>query len=172
MPKYTTGDIRNIALAGTAGAGKTTLVEAMLHNVGQIGRVGRVDDSLERGRAGDELTLADVCRRSGAGREHGRVTDGDDGAGGPDALRIRDDSSGSPIGREVHFGIDRPDHRAETVSLVRFGQQHHWRRWSVGWKAIHAADAQDDPFRSLRARKEREVGQSRQLDDVRRQRLG
>jgi len=44
MPKYTTTDIRNIALAGGAGCGKTTLIEQMLHNAGAIGRVGRVED--------------------------------------------------------------------------------------------------------------------------------
>ena len=44
MPKYTTADIRNVALTGTGGAGKTTLVEQMLHNAGLIGRVGKVED--------------------------------------------------------------------------------------------------------------------------------
>jgi elongation factor G len=44
MPKYTTADIRNIALAGGAGSGKTTLVENILHDAGVIGRVGRVED--------------------------------------------------------------------------------------------------------------------------------
>jgi elongation factor G len=44
MPKYTTADIRNLAIVGSRGAGKTTLVEAMLHEAGVIGRVGRVED--------------------------------------------------------------------------------------------------------------------------------
>jgi len=44
MAKYTTADIRNIALTGRAGGGKTTLVEALLHNAGVIGRAGRVED--------------------------------------------------------------------------------------------------------------------------------
>src|SRR5688572_3646307 len=44
MPKYTTADIRNIAITGGAGSGKTTLVENILHNAGVIGRVGRIED--------------------------------------------------------------------------------------------------------------------------------
>src|SRR5438552_3067678 len=44
MPKYTTADIRNIALTGGAGSGKTTLVENILHNAGVIGRAGKVED--------------------------------------------------------------------------------------------------------------------------------
>ncbi|HMN95441.1 MAG TPA: elongation factor G [Phycisphaerales bacterium] len=44
MPKYTTEDIRNIAVVGGPGTGKTTLVEAMLAAAGAIGRAGRVED--------------------------------------------------------------------------------------------------------------------------------
>ncbi len=43
MAKYTTTDIRNIAMTGAAAVGKTTLVEAMLHAAGEIGSIGTVE---------------------------------------------------------------------------------------------------------------------------------
>jgi len=44
MPAYTTAQIRNIALAGHAHAGKTTLVEALLFKLKLIGRAGTVEE--------------------------------------------------------------------------------------------------------------------------------
>ncbi len=41
---YTTSDIRNIAVTGHAGVGKTTLVEALLAATGTIGRMGSVEE--------------------------------------------------------------------------------------------------------------------------------
>jgi elongation factor G len=42
MPAYTTDDIRNIALVGQAGAGKTSLIEAVLHAAGAVASPGSV----------------------------------------------------------------------------------------------------------------------------------
>ena len=44
MSSHPTGSIRNIALTGHAGAGKTTLVESLLVHSGTITKAGRVED--------------------------------------------------------------------------------------------------------------------------------
>ena len=43
MKQYRTDQIRNIAIIAHSGAGKTSLVEAMLFNGGAIERMGAVD---------------------------------------------------------------------------------------------------------------------------------
>jgi elongation factor G len=53
MKTYETENLRNVAVIGHGGAGKTTLAEAMMFQTGVIGRMGRVD-------AGTTLSDTDV----------------------------------------------------------------------------------------------------------------
>ncbi len=44
MKNYETGQIRNLGVVAHGGAGKTSLVEAMLYNTGVLSRLGRIED--------------------------------------------------------------------------------------------------------------------------------
>jgi elongation factor G len=65
LQSFPSDKVRNVALVGHGGAGKTTLVEALLHRAGTINRLGRVEDGStvsdhdpEEQRRGISLSLA------------------------------------------------------------------------------------------------------------------
>ncbi|MFN8558692.1 MAG: elongation factor G [Dehalococcoidia bacterium] len=60
MKEYATADIRNLAVVSHGGAGKTSLVEAMLFNSGATTRLGRVED----GNTTSDYDPDEIRRRS------------------------------------------------------------------------------------------------------------
>ena len=86
MANYKIEDIRNIVLLGHAGAGKTTLAEAMLHTSGATNRLGSVDDKSSIFDSDDEEHERGHSIDSGIGHvEHkGKVINVIDTPGYPD----------------------------------------------------------------------------------------
>ncbi len=88
MPSYSTGDIRNIVMAGHMGTGKTTLADAMLFASGAVPRQGSVNDGTsfcdfekEEKEHGHSI-FSSVVRFSHGGRQVNIV----DTPGSPDLL--------------------------------------------------------------------------------------
>ena len=59
MNKYTSENIRNIALSGHGGTGKTSVAEAMIFSAGATNRLGSVDE----GNTVSDYTDAEIARK-------------------------------------------------------------------------------------------------------------
>jgi elongation factor G len=117
MPDYSTGDIRNLALVGSGGSGKTTLIEALLHRAGAINTPGTIergttvcDFEPEEKEHGHSLTSAVV--HCDVGGVHANLIDT---PGYPDfighALGALEAVETAAVVVDAHTGIDRVTRR-------------------------------------------------------------
>jgi elongation factor G len=129
MPALEPGKIRNVAVVGHRGTGKTSLVEAMLFQAGKTNRLGTIDagstvsdwDDDERAR---QMSLqASLCHLEWEGRKINLIdTPGDPGFQGDavSALRVVEGALFTVSGvMGVEVGTARLWKRADTLGLSR-----------------------------------------------------
>jgi elongation factor G len=141
MEKHLPRDVRNIALAGHSGAGKTSLAEAILHVAGCSERLGRVDD----GTATTDFDPDEIKRKISLSLAmapcawNGRTLNWVDTPGYPDffgdfvsALRVVDDmllvtpaqnSGGLEYGMETTWEMGRAMNKAEAVFINKMDRE-------------------------------------------------
>ncbi len=129
MPAAEPGKIRNVAVVGHRGTGKTSLVEAMLYQAGQTNRLGTVEagstvaDWEEEEQRRRMSLAASLCRAEWQGRKINLVdTPGDAGFQGDTvaSLRVVEGAlvvASAVMGAEV--GTGRVWERAEELGLSR-----------------------------------------------------
>jgi elongation factor G len=102
------GQVRNVVLVGHAGAGKTTLVEALLARTGAIARPGRVEDGTTVGDSDElEITRQHSISLSVACTEHAGVK-----------LTLLDTPGSGDVVGELRAGLRAADAALFVVSAV------------------------------------------------------
>jgi small GTP-binding protein len=130
MDAATTPTVRNVALVGHAGSGKTTLAEALLLRAGAVPRAGRVEDGStvcdhepEEVARGSSVALgvADLDWRCSQGSPH--------------RLTLLDTPGSPDFAGAVDAALAVADLAVVVVSAVdgvQSGTEAAWRRWGAG----------------------------------------